>query len=250
MRKFVVLALASAAVCSALLAAARPEIPARDGDATTAAPITSVTGKLVYDGKVPEPVPLDVGKDKTPGCGEHVSTVDPALLVDEHGGIANGVVTITVPGARVEPAAEPLVVDQRGCHFDPHVLVAPVGSKLRFLNSDACTHNVHTYPRKSDPVNKAMASGGKEELVLAQKETVQVRCDYHPWMSCYVFVTDTPYWALTRADGTFDIRGLAPGAYKGEVWHEQLGKLKFDVTVGADGARLGELKLARKPAAK
>ena len=126
---------------------------------------------------------------------------------------------------------------------------APLGSKLRFANSDACTHNVHTYPRKSDPINKAMATGGHEELVLAQKETVQVRCDYHPWMSCWVFVTDTPYWAVTASDGSFAITGLAPGAYKAELWHEQLGKLKFDVTVGADGnAQVGELKLARKPA--
>lgn len=228
------------------------EAPAAQEPATPAAkpavPAGKVTGKLVYDGKLPEIPPLVIGADKSQGCGEHVSTQDPALLVDEHGGIANGVVTITVPGARVEIPAEPLVIDQRGCRFDPHVLVAPLGSKLRFANSDACTHNVHTYPRKSDPINKAMASGGHEELVLAQKEIVQVRCDYHPWMSCYVFVTDTPFCGVTRADGSFEIAGLAAGTYKGEVWHEQLGKLKFDVTVAADGnAKLGELKLAPKP---
>lgn len=242
---FTCAALVSARARGALVTTAQePAAPA----AKPAATAGKVTGKLVYDGKVPEVPPLVIGADKSPGCGEHVSTQDPALVIDEHGGIANAVVTITVPGARVEVPAEPFVIDQRGCRFEPHVLVAPVGSKLRFANSDACTHNVHTYPRKSDPINKAMAAGGHEELVLAQKETVQVRCDYHPWMSCYVFVTDTPYWALTKHDGSFEITGLAPGAYKAELWHEQLGRLKFDVTVGADGnAQVGELKLALKP---
>lgn len=243
-----------AVVCSALALAVwafAARTPAQDSGAKPAAPAAKlagkVTGKLVYDGKVPEIPPLQIGADKSQGCGEHVSTQDPTLVVDEHGGIANGVVTIAVAGAVAEVPAEPLTIDQHGCRFEPHVLVAPRGSKLRFANSDACTHNVHTYPRKSDPINKAMASGGHEELALAEKEIVQVRCDYHPWMSCYVFVTDTPFWAVTRADGSFEISGLAPGAYKGEVWHEQLGKLKFDLTVGDGGnGSAGELKMAFK----
>lgn len=244
-------ALASVALASVALAFVAPAFAQEPGPATAkpAKLAGKVTGKFVYDGKVPEVPPLVIGSDKSQGCGAHVSTQDPALVIDEHGGIANAVVTIAVAGARVEVPAEPFVIDQRGCVFDPHVLVAPVGSKLRFANSDACTHNVHTYPRKSDPINKAMAAGGHEELVLAQKETVQVRCDYHPWMSCWVFVTDTPFWALTKHDGSFEITGLAPGVYKAELWHEQLGRLKFDVTVGADGnAQVGELKLALRPA--
>lgn len=209
-----------------------------------------VSGRVVYDGKPPEATPLKVEGDKSKGCcpeGQSVSTKDPTLVIDAKGGLQNCVVTIQVEGAKVEPAKEPITIDQRGCHFEPHVVLATVGSKVVFLNSDQCTHNVHTYARKSEGMNRAVATGGKEEMLLEHREVVQVRCDYHPWMSSYVYVTDTPFAALTKADGTFEITGLKPGTYKAEVWHEQLPKLKFDVTVGPDGsAAVGDLKLAFK----
>jgi len=210
----------------------------------------TVAGRVVFDGKPPEPQPLKIEADKSKGCcpeGQSVSTKDPGLLIDEKGGIANCVVTIAVEGAKVEPLKEPVSIDQKGCHFEPHVVVAPVGSKVVFLNSDTCTHNIHTFARKSDPLNKAVGKGDKLEMLLEHKEVVQVRCDYHPWMMSWIVATDTPFWALTKADGSFEIAGLKAGTYKAEVWHEQLGKLKIDVTVAADGsAALGDLKLGLK----
>lgn len=213
-------------------------------------PAGKVTGRVVYDGKPPETGPLPVTADKSKGCcpeGQSVSTKDPSLLIDAKGAIGNCVVTIQVEGAKVEPLAKPIEIDQKGCHFEPHVSVATVGSKLVFLNSDACTHNIHTYARKSEGMNKAVSTGGKLEMTLEHKEVVQVRCDYHPWMECQVVVVDTPYYAITKEDGSFEIQGLAPGTYKVEVWHEQIGRTKLDVTVGADGnAALGDVKISFK----
>lgn len=247
MQKNVILSVASASLLFATWAAAQGGAPQASA-APAKAPV--VSGRVVYDGKPPEIAALQVEANKTQGCcpeGQSVSAKDPALVLDAKGGIANCVVTVQVEGAKVEPAKEPLTVDQKGCHFEPHVLVAPVGSKVVFLNSDQCTHNVHTYARKSEGMNKALGTGGKEELLLEFKEIVQVKCDYHPWMSSRIFVTDTPFTALTKPDGTFEIAGLKPGTYKGEVWHEQLGKLAFDVTVSADGtASVGDLKMALK----
>lgn len=225
---------------------------AQGGAPAAAAPAAKgkVTGRVVYDGKPPEIGPLKVEGEKSKGCcpdGEKVATKDPTLLIDEKGGIANCVVTVQVDDAKVEPMKEPVTIDQKGCHFVPHVAIATVGSKAVFLNSDVCTHNIHTFARKSEGMNKAVASGGKEEMKLEHREVVKVACDYHPWMSCYLFVTDTPFTALTKEDGTFEIAGLAPGTYKAEVWHEQLGKLKFDLLVGEGGnGTTGDLKMALK----
>lgn len=215
-----------------------------------AKPVAKMTGRVVYDGKPPETVPLPIAADKAKGCcpeGQSVATKDPTLLIDEKGGVANCVVTVQVEGAKVTPLEKPVVVDQKGCHFEPHVVAVPVGSKVEFVNSDQCTHNVHTFARKSEGMNKAVSNGGKLEMLLEHREVVQVRCDYHPWMSCEIVVVDTPFYAVTKADGTFEIEGLKPGTYKGEIWHEQIGKTKVEVTVGADGnAAVGDLKIAIK----
>lgn len=245
MKKPVALLAVSAALVTATWAFAQGEKPA-----ATPAAAGKVTGRVVYDGKPPEVGPLKIEGEKSKGCcpeGQSVATKDPTLVIDDKGGIANCVVTVQVEGAKVEPAKEPITIDQKGCHFEPHVVVATLGSTVVFLNSDACTHNIHTFARKSEGMNKAVATGGKEVMKLEYREVVQVRCDYHPWMSSYVFVTDSPFTALTKADGTFEISGLKPGTYKAEVWHEQLGKLKFDLTVGEGGSgTTGDLKLAFK----
>ena len=72
--------------------------------APLALPAGSVAGRVVFDGKPPEPQPLKIEADKTKGCcaeGQSVATKDPGLLIDEKGGIANCVVTIAVEGAKV-----------------------------------------------------------------------------------------------------------------------------------------------------
>ena len=51
---------------------------------------------------------------------------------------------------------------------------------------------------------------------------VRFKCDVHPWMAAYVGVVAHPYFAVTDAYGAFDIKGLPPGTYTLEAWHETL----------------------------
>jgi plastocyanin len=47
------------------------------------------------------------------------------------------------PGKTSPPAAgKPQVMDQKSLLFQPHILVAPVGSTIEFLNSDKVAHNI------------------------------------------------------------------------------------------------------------
>jgi hypothetical protein len=114
------------------------------------------------------------------------------------------------------------------------------------------SHNVHTYATRNDVFNKTIAPGSKEEQVLAKGDKVTVKCDIHDWMSAVVFVTDTPYYAVTAEDGSFSIAGLKPGKYKAELWHEKLGKEKAEVIVKEDGScdpievKMGEKKKGKK----
>jgi hypothetical protein len=125
--------------------------------------------------------------------------------------------------------------------------VLHAGSKVRFLNSDGVTHNVRASSLKNDSFNWVMPPGGKEEVAFQKADRVMIGCDYHPWMSMVVFVTETPYHAVTAADGTFSIAGLKAGTYKAKLWHEKLGRAEADVVVNADGSSAPvSVKMAEK----
>jgi hypothetical protein len=59
---------------------------------------------------------------------------------------------------------------------------------------------------------------------------VPIKCDVHPWMQAYAGVMDHPFFAVSGADGKFEIKDLADGEYEVVAWHskfgEQTGKLK------------------------
>jgi plastocyanin len=210
---------------------------------------SALSGRITWDGERPAALPaLTIAADASKGCcpeGVSMDTRDRTLLLHEGGGIANVVVSISVKDATVEPAEQALVVENKHCQFEPHVLVVPVGSAVDFANADGVNHNVHTYPAKNGQMNKNISGGQKETQLLDKAETFKIGCDVHPWMSGWVFVTDTPFTAVTGADGSFALSGLPPGTYKVEWWHESLGKGKFEteVTIEADKAATADFKL-------
>ena len=61
---------------------------------------------------------------------------------------------------------------------------------------------------------------------------VPFKCDVHPWMFAWVGVVDHPFFAVTGADGSFNLEGLPPGTYTVEAWHESLGAQTQTVTIG------------------
>ena len=62
---------------------------------------------------------------------------------------------------------------------------------------------------------------------------VPFKCDVHGWMNAYVGVLDHPFFAVTDAEGKFEIKGLPPGTYTIEAWHEKLGATTQSVTIAA-----------------
>jgi hypothetical protein len=55
-------------------------------------------------------------------------------------------------------------------------------------------------------------------------------------MRSYVGVLPHPFFAVTGADGAFQLTGLPPGTYTVEAWHETLGRQTQSVTIGAKEA--------------
>ncbi|MDA0948985.1 MAG: carboxypeptidase regulatory-like domain-containing protein, partial [Planctomycetota bacterium] len=221
--------------------------PVEEPPAPVAAGDGSLAGRIVLDGDRPEVKALNIKAEQAAGCceaGDSVDSTDRSLMISAAGGIANVVVTIEVDGASAAIPTEPILMDQAKCRFEPHVSVVPVGAKIAFGNSDAVSHNIHTYATKNGSLNKTVAAGGSLEMTAEKAEPIKVACDIHPWMLSWAYVTDATHWAVTDAEGNFSIAGLPPGEYTVELWHETLGKSKEKITVPATGGATAEFKLS------
>ena len=123
-----------------------------------------------------------------------------------------------------EAPKDPVVLDQVGCVYTPHVVAVMTGQTLEVRNSDATLHNVMTMPppKRNKEFNIGMSvKGGKVRKVFNSPEfNIRLMCMLHPWMKAYVHVLPHPFFAVTRADGTFTLKGLPPGEYEISVRHE------------------------------
>jgi plastocyanin len=156
-------------------------------------------------------------------------------------------------GETPKPApARGKVISQRGKAFVPHVLAVPVGSKVEFRNDDAIYHNVFSLGKPNDFDTGLYKQGATYPQVFKKPGPVQLLCNIHSSMIGYVFVVDSPYYTQADGAGAFTIRGVPPGEYDVEVWHEASSKnTRQRVTVGSDGVRGLALRIGgdRRPPA-
>lgn len=220
----------------------------------------NLTGKFVYDGAPPQPKPLDVNKDLE--CCK-VKHKDESLMVGPDGGIANVIVYLRTPKVKVNPeyeatAKDNVDLDNRDCHFVPHVLVMRTTQTLLIKNTDMCSHNTNISVLGGQGINPLIAASQEVPFKFARQSTLpaKVNCNIHPWMSAHVLPRDNPYFAVTGPDGSFEIKDLpAGGELEFQAWQELCGyvdvaptmpKGKFKKKIQAGANDLGTIKL--KPA--
>lgn len=208
---------------------------------------SSVTGTVTFDGTVPSLRPIAMDAD--PACGKkHSGPVPNEMLVLGSGNTMGNImvwVSKGLPAGKTWPVPKaPVVLDQNGCLYHPHVMGIMVGQTYKILNSDGILHNVHTLPQINASFNRAMPPTVKEATTTFSKEEgiFHIKCDVHPWMSAYIAVFTHPFFSVTSADGKFTISGLDPGTYVITAWHEKLGTQTATVTVGANETKTQNFK--------
>jgi plastocyanin len=156
-------------------------------------------------------------------------------------------------GETPRPApAKGKVISQKGKAFVPHVLAVPVGTTVDFRNDDAIYHNVFSLTKPNDFDTGLYKQGGSYQQTFKRPGAVQLLCNIHSSMIGYVYVVDSPWYAQADGSGAFTIRGVPPGEYEIEVWHEGASKTtKQRLAVGADGVRGLEVRVGgdRRPPA-
>jgi plastocyanin len=196
-----------------------------------------IKGVVKFAGTVPAPKAISMSAD--PSCAKQhaVPVLTREVIADSKGGLQNVVVFVAdgLGDRTFDPPKEPVVIEQKGCQYQPHVLVVRANQPLDVVNDDPTAHNIHPTPANNREWNKAELPGAKVEEAFAREEVaIPVKCNIHPWMRGYIAVFKHPYFVVTKEDGSFALPNLPPGTYAIKAWHEKLGTATQTITIGAN----------------
>jgi len=196
------------------------------------ATVATVNGTVKFDGAAPKMSKIDMSQD--PGCK---GTNEAENVVVNGGDLANVFVYVKDGlGSRTfDVPKDPVVLEQKGCQYHPHVLGVMAGQTVEIKNADPTTHNIHPTPKDNREWNESQPpSAPAIEKNFAREEIMlPVKCNQHPWMKMYINVVKSPFYAVTDKDGKYEIKGLPPGDYTLAFVQEKLGEQDQKVTVAA-----------------
>ncbi|WP_145055785.1 cupredoxin domain-containing protein [Lignipirellula cremea] len=215
----------------------------------------TIRGVITVNGATPSPAPLET-KTSDP-CGV---VLDTSLLVNpENNGLAYVVVFLNdgLMENDLEAAAPKWVhpsyrlteetrfhnFDQKNCIFLDRAAAVRSDQELRILNSDGFAHNTSIKDRfnRTMPANSEFNWGPNGE----SRDPVPVSCAIHPWMSSHLLIRDNPYFAVTDANGRFEIKNVPSDVeLEFRVWHERTGYVP-DATVNGQAESWSKGKFSR-----
>jgi plastocyanin len=208
----------------------------------------TVTGVVKFEGAAPKAAEIDMSQD--PACTMGTPKNFSEAYRVKGGKLANVFVYVKegLPKANYGVPASPVVIDQKGCRYVPHVAGAVVGQKVHFLNSDPTMHNVHPNAQASSPWNITQTPKGDpiEKSFPKAELMMKVSCNQHPWMRMYLNVVEHPFFAVSDAEGKFEIKGLPPGEYTLAFVHEKVGEKTSRVKVEEQKTATVEVTMGTK----
>ena len=164
----------------------------------------------------------------------HAGTLK-VLVLDKEGKPVPDAVVVLAPAAAGHPRPLPTKVTilQQKMRFAPAVSLVAVGGEASFINNDPWEHHVRGTAagiQNFDGGEKAgfelrldgKAEGRPAKVVDARLDKagpVLLGCHLHASMRAHVFVSDTPWAALSGDDGRADFDAVPAGPVRIRVWH-------------------------------
>ena len=202
--------------------------------ATTAAPQSAykviqvehgatVVGTVRWEGPVPKLPQLPITKNSDICDPDSRKTINlDRLEISSSGAVSDAVVYLKniSAGKAMDLPEMRQHLDQEHCRYVPHIFIVPQGTAFQLKSSDPILHTVHM----SGAANANVPFPFQNQFVsvnLPRPGVVDLKCNAgHVWMNAEVLVVDHPYYAVTSADGSFQLSDIPAGDYEIEVWHE------------------------------
>ena len=156
-----------------------------------------------------------------PGAAAQIA----AIVTDQEGRPLADAVVVAVPAQGVPPSAPPAareIVDQIGQEFVPYVKPILVGASVFFPNKDNIRHQVYSFSPAKQFELPLYAGTPARPVVFDRPGIVVLGCNIHDWMIGYIYVSESPYFAKTGADGKAHLIDLPALSYRVRVWHPRL----------------------------
>jgi plastocyanin len=214
------------------------------------------TFKLV--GSAPPRPPVAVNKDMDVCMPGGKPVLGEQLVVDGNGGIKDVVVYCITKMPAGDAKWEhsdylaqkdaKVTFDQKNCVFLTHVLATRTGQTVLLKNSDTVGHNTNIAAKgKAIPINVTIGSNDSSQYTVAGEpaEPFDVSCNVHPWMSAKMITRDNPCFAVTKPDGSFEIKVPAGVDLDFKVWQES-SKFIQEAKVNGTAAKWPRGKLSFK----
>jgi len=130
---------------------------------------SDLIGTVTFKGKPPKRKSIRMNSDPVCGSLHQGLLYNQSFIIDENGNFANVIVYIKNVSSDQAPPSDPVVLDQNGCVYAPHVLGVQVGQNVKILNSDQTLHNVHGMPKENPPFNFGMPKTVRKKSITFKK---------------------------------------------------------------------------------
>lgn len=156
-------------------------------------------------------------------CGVAPSAEVVAEVRDTRGApVAEAVVWVTPIGSKIPQKLTPATVAHQNKQFVPYVTAVQVGTTINLPNLDDVKHHAYSFSPAKKFELPLYAGTPDAPLLFDKPGIVTIGCNIHDWMTAYVCVVETPFFAISGPDGRVQLRNLPAGAYRAEVWQPRL----------------------------
>jgi hypothetical protein len=193
----------------------------------------SITGTVKWSGPVPHISEFPITKDPQVCDPESHKTADlDRLVIGSQGGVANTIVYLRniSSGKAMDLPDTRRYLNQKHCHYEPHILLVPKTAALQMKSSDPVLHTIHMdgaatfnlpFPFPNQVISRDMNTPG----------LVNLKCNGgHVWMNAEMMIVPHPYYAVTDESGKFELTDVPPGDYQLVAWHEGWGVVRKENT--------------------
>lgn len=145
-------------------------------------------------------------------------------VLNPNGSPAVDVIVFALADSGNYPASQSARIEiaQKDKLFQPYITVLQREDAIQFVNQDDFTHHIYSLS-EGNRFSFKLKAGERQSLSLTEQtaafEQVAMGCNIHDWMSGYMLILDTPYFARTDENGHTTLPIEMPDNYRLHIWH-------------------------------